>query len=63
MFQKKKKKTADIDLSFQKKNITDWTVRDVGMWLRYCNLDEYQEAFFFNEVSLFLTSFFLEKIG
>eukprot|EP00008_Paramoeba_atlantica_P009096 CAMPEP_0201480072 /NCGR_PEP_ID=MMETSP0151_2-20130828/4645_1 /ASSEMBLY_ACC=CAM_ASM_000257 /TAXON_ID=200890 /ORGANISM="Paramoeba atlantica, Strain 621/1 / CCAP 1560/9" /LENGTH=773 /DNA_ID=CAMNT_0047861825 /DNA_START=60 /DNA_END=2381 /DNA_ORIENTATION=+ len=51
MFQKGgKKKKEVLDTSFQKKSLEDWNVRDVGNWLKYNKLSEYQEVFFFNEI-------------
>jgi hypothetical protein len=52
MFKGKSKKgrMQQEDSSYLKKDILEWTVHEVGMWLNSIDLPQYQDVFFFNEV-------------
>ena len=54
MFKKKgaaSSSKGDGGLDFiKKKDIAEWTVVEVGLWLNAINLSQYSDAFFFNEI-------------
>eukprot|EP00008_Paramoeba_atlantica_P015585 CAMPEP_0201475544 /NCGR_PEP_ID=MMETSP0151_2-20130828/948_1 /ASSEMBLY_ACC=CAM_ASM_000257 /TAXON_ID=200890 /ORGANISM="Paramoeba atlantica, Strain 621/1 / CCAP 1560/9" /LENGTH=732 /DNA_ID=CAMNT_0047855665 /DNA_START=72 /DNA_END=2270 /DNA_ORIENTATION=+ len=49
MFKGKKDGKDSLDF-IKNKNIADWDVVEVGLWLNSINLSQYRDVFFFNEV-------------
>jgi hypothetical protein len=47
---KKRRELKPEDLSFLRKDLSQWNVNEVGMWLCSIDLPMYQDLFFFNEV-------------